>query len=77
MQLEVPPESLSRVASYDAFGSLVLGPVGLIFAAPLAGLVGIHAAMIACGTLVIGVSLGTACFPEVRSLESRTAQLAR
>jgi MFS family permease len=77
MQLEVPPESLSRVASYDAFGSLVLGPVGLVFAAPLAGLVGIHAAMIACGALVIGVSLGTACFPEVRSLQSRAAQLAR
>src|SRR5699024_10262769 len=34
MQREVPPEALSRVASYDAFGSMVLGPIGVLLAGP-------------------------------------------
>jgi len=35
LQRNVPPESLSRVSSYDAFGSLMFGPVGLALAGPL------------------------------------------
>lgn len=32
MQREVPPHALSRVASYDAFGSMLFGPVGVLLA---------------------------------------------
>ncbi|MDR1238416.1 MAG: MFS transporter [Propionibacteriaceae bacterium] len=71
MQLEVPPEVLSRVAAYDAFGSLVLGPLGLLIAAPMSELFGIHLAMGLSGLVVIAVTLGALCFPEVRHLQSR------
>lgn len=35
LQTHIPKESLSRVSSYDAFGSLILAPVGIIIAGPL------------------------------------------
>ena len=35
LQRNVPAESLSRVSSYDAFGSLIFGPIGLAAAGPL------------------------------------------
>jgi hypothetical protein len=38
----VPRESLSRVASFDAMGSMMFRPIGLAIAAPLSTLVGIE-----------------------------------
>lgn len=40
MQTHIPRESLSRVTSYDAFGSLALAPLGLVFAGPVTQLLG-------------------------------------
>ena len=34
MQREIPPDALSRVSSYDALGSLMFGPIGLLLAGP-------------------------------------------
>lgn len=71
MQDEVPPESLSRVASYDALGSLMLGPLGLILAGPAILAFGVHASLIGTGviaTVVTGLALLS---PEVRRLKSR------
>jgi MFS family permease len=36
LQRHIPRESLSRVTSYDAFGSLALAPLGLVVAGPIA-----------------------------------------
>jgi MFS family permease len=71
MQHEVPAESLSRVASYDALGSLMLGPVGLLLAGPAATLFGVHAALIGTGLISIATTVFALCFPEVRRLRSR------
>ena len=35
LQTQIPKESLSRVSSYDAFGSLILAPLGIVVAGPL------------------------------------------
>ena len=71
MQNEVPAESLSRVASYDALGSLMLGPLGLVLAGPATVAFGVHAALIGAGV----ISLLTTCLallsPEVRQLRAR------
>lgn len=40
MQSNIPRESLSRVTSYDAFGSLALAPLGLVVAGPIAARLG-------------------------------------
>jgi MFS family permease len=42
LQRKVPRESLSRVASFDAMGSMMFKPIGLAIAAPMSALVGIE-----------------------------------
>ncbi|MBX6384634.1 MAG: MFS transporter [Microbispora sp.] len=68
MQREIPPESLSRVSSYDALGSLMFGPLGLLLAGPVALMVGPRPALIACGGIVILVTLAALLAPGVRGL---------
>lgn len=71
MQAEVPPESLSRVASYDALGSLMLGPLGLVLAGPAILAFGVEASLIGTGVIMIAVTFAALCAPEVRSLRAR------
>src|SRR5262249_58451638 len=40
-QQNVPAESLSRVSSYDSFGSFVLLPLGAALAGPVAAVIGV------------------------------------
>lgn len=72
MQHEVPAESLSRVASYDALGSLMLGPLGLLLAGPAAAVFGPHLALIGTGVVSIVTTLFALSFADVRRLRSRT-----
>jgi predicted MFS family arabinose efflux permease len=73
MQREVPGEALSRVSAYDGLGSLVLGPVGLLLAAPLAGVIGAHRALLGCAAMIV-VSTGLALLsPQVRNLPAPLA----
>ncbi|MEU6714933.1 MFS transporter [Nonomuraea sp. NPDC046802] len=70
MQREIPAESLSRVASYDALGSLMFGPIGLLLAGPAAGLFGTEAALLGCAALVTVSSLAALLSPGVRGLRA-------
>jgi MFS family permease len=72
LQTEIPPAALSRVAAYDAFGSIMMGPVGLVIAAPAAEAFGIHAALLGCGGVVVVVTALALMAPEVWKLEART-----
>lgn len=74
MQDEVPPEALSRVASYDALGSLMLGPLGLILAGPAILLFGVHASLIGTGIIAIVATVLALMAPEVRHLRSRSSR---
>lgn len=73
----VPDAALSRIGSYDAFGSLVFAPVGLFLAGPLAHLIGVRHALFIAG----GVALLAAGAPllsrEVRTLKSTTVAATR
>ncbi|MEU8059932.1 MFS transporter [Microbispora bryophytorum] len=68
VQREIPGESLSRVSSYDSLGSLMLGPLGMLLAGPLAVTVGAQPALIGCGAMVVLVSMLAVLFPGVREL---------
>ncbi|MEV4293261.1 MFS transporter [Microbispora rosea] len=68
MQREIPAESLSRVSSYDALGSLMFGPLGLLLAGPVAIAVGPRPALVACGAIIILVTLAALLAPGVRGL---------
>ncbi|APH03172.1 transporter [Janibacter indicus] len=70
MQREVPPEALSRVASYDAFGSMVFGPVGVLLAGPAAVHLGAHTALLVCAGLIIASALLALLSREVRTLRA-------
>lgn len=76
MQREIPPAALSRVSSYDALGSLMLGPLGLILAGPAAESFGPHPALIGCGIVMVVTTLFALSFPGVRSLTAPPAERA-
>src|SRR5689334_4907748 len=63
MQRLVPPAALSRVSSYDAMGSLLLGPLGLVLAGPAAEHVGAHRALVVCGVVMVVTTLGALTSP--------------
>lgn len=68
LQTHIPRESLSRVGSYDAMGSLMFGPIGLALAGPVLAAIGIGPTLgiiTAIMALVIVVAL---LFKSVRSL---------
>jgi predicted MFS family arabinose efflux permease len=72
VQSRVPREALSRVMSYDAFGSLIFGPLGLALAGPLVVVIGI------ANTLFVGAAVCCAAVaamllaPSVRGLRALT-----
>jgi MFS family permease len=68
LQRSVPAEALSRVSSYDALGSLMLGPIGLMLAGPAAMWFGPHAALVACGIVMTLTTVAALCAPGVRQL---------
>lgn len=69
LQTNVPEDALSRVGSYDAFGSLAFAPIGLLVAGPMAHAIGAPASILIMGT----IALVAVCTPllsrEVRRLE--------
>lgn len=68
MQREIPREALSRVASYDALGTFMIGPLGLMAAAPLAASVGARPALLLCGALMTAATAGALFVPHIRRL---------
>ena len=69
LQSYVPRESLSRVASYDWFGSMALSPVALAVAGLLAAGIGLGPALVVCG--ILGAVAPLALLdPEVRGLRA-------
>ncbi|GAA2375845.1 MFS transporter [Nonomuraea africana] len=71
MQREIPAESLSRVSSYDALGSLMFGPIGLLVAGPVAVVIGPGPALVGCAVIVVVCGLAALLSPGVRGLTSR------
>ena len=70
-QREVPEQAQSRVASYDAFGSFVLSPLGAAIAGPLAVALGTSSALwLAAGALLLG-NLTMLLIPAVWRIEAQ------
>lgn len=68
LQRHVPAESLSRVSSYDWFGSLALDPIGLAVWGPIAGAIGLDAALWTASGLLLAAALALLAVPEIRRL---------
>jgi MFS family permease len=72
MQREIPMEALSRVSSYDALGSLLLGPVGLLLAGPSVVLLGAGHALLASASVITLATVAALCAPGVHALRWST-----
>ncbi len=77
MQQEIPHDLMSRLSSFDAFGSFALAPVGVAVAGPLASAFGITSVLIAGGLVIVGLTLAVVLLvPEVRQLRRRSPPVA-
>jgi len=70
IQREIPEEVLSRVSSYDWFGSLAFAPLGLLVAGPVAAAVGAGHALAGCAALVLLATAAALLSPQVRILRA-------
>jgi MFS family permease len=68
LQRRVPAESLSRVASYDWFGSLAFRPLGLLVWGPIAAAVGLYEALAVAAALLLLSILAPLAVREVRTM---------
>lgn len=76
LQTHIPRESLSRVASYDAFGSLALAPLGLVLAGPAAERFGVETAIVTLGVVCAITLAAMISVPGVRRLEAKEPETA-
>ncbi|MEN9693161.1 MAG: hypothetical protein RLZZ330_805 [Actinomycetota bacterium] len=73
LQSNIPKESIGRVAAYDAFGSVLFGPVGLAIAGPLAEAYGPQPVLIGGGVIVtfmVTLSLFNRDIRNLRGIEA-------
>ncbi|MHB8296474.1 MAG: MFS transporter [Acidimicrobiales bacterium] len=68
MQQKVPPELLSRVASYDQFGSMATLPMGYAIAGPVAAAIGVRATLWISASWMLLSTLAVLAVPAVRLL---------
>lgn len=73
LQLGVPPETLSRVASYDWMVSLVFMPLGFAIWGPLAERIGIRETLLLAAGLFGASKLAVVLVPDVRNARSPAA----
>jgi MFS family permease len=73
LQRHVPAESLSRVASYDWFGSFAFYPLGLAIWGPVAGLIGISTSLWLAFGVFIACVLALLAIPDTRRLGAQSA----
>lgn len=71
MQENIPADKISRVASWDALGAFVLGPVGLVIVGPVAAVLGTEGTLIGAGGLVLLSTLAALGTPSVRRLPAK------
>lgn len=68
LQRQVPGDSLSRVSSYDWFGSLAFYPLGLAVWGPVAAVIGISVSLWLTFGLAVAVTLALLSVPDIRHL---------
>lgn len=70
LQREVPEAALSRVSSYDWFGSLAFAPLGLLVAGPVAAHLGVGRTLAGCAALIVLATAAALLSPQVRGLRT-------
>ena len=72
-QQQVPPEAMSRVSSYDSFGSFVLGPLGAALAGPVAAAIGIRETLLGAAAVIAITEAIVFAQPSVHAIRAPEA----
>jgi hypothetical protein len=67
-QRNIPEHALSRISSFDWFGSVALNPIGYALIGPIAAAVGTQEALAVSGVLNVLVCLSVLLVPSVRRI---------
>ena len=70
-QLQVPDHLMSRLSSFDWFGSVALNPLGFALVGPLANVLGVADTLYLAAVLNAVISLTVASTPAIRRLERK------
>ena len=70
LQEKIPEQSLSRVSSFDWFGSVALNPIGYALVGPLATAIGTQEALLLAAGLNLGSTLSMLLVGSVRNLRA-------
>jgi MFS family permease len=70
-QQNVPPEALSRVSSYDAFGSFVLNPAGAAIAGSVAASIGARDTLLVAAAVIVVTEAIVYAQPSVHAIRAR------
>ena len=70
-QQNVPPEAMSRVSSYDAFGSFVLNPAGAAIAGSVAAAIGTHETLLVAAGVIAVTEAIVYVQPSVHAIRAR------
>jgi hypothetical protein len=69
-QQNVPEESISRVSSYDSFGSFVLIPLGAALAGPISAVIGVQETLLAAAAVITITQAIVYAQPSVHAIRS-------
>lgn len=68
LQRHIPEHAISRISSFDWFGSVALNPLGYLLVGPLAGEIGVSATLALAGTLNLAFGVALLGVPAIRAL---------
>jgi len=67
-QRNLPEHALSRISSYDWFGSVALNPIGYALIGPVAAAIGTAETLVIAGIINVLVCVSVVLMPSVRSI---------
>jgi MFS family permease len=76
LQQNIPSEALSRVTSFEWFGTLALAPIGYALAGPAGTALGFGTTLYLSGVLSLLLTLGLLAVRDVRTLETKVKPTA-
>ena len=68
LQRNVPEHALSRISSFDWFGSVALNPIGYVLIGPIAAAIGTSETLVVAAVLNVAVCLSVVLVPSVRAI---------
>lgn len=68
LQRHIPEHAISRISSFDWFGSVALNPIGYVLVGPLASRIGVPSTLVVAGLLNLASAAAVLAIPSVRGL---------